>query len=94
MAICTDCGSYFSKRHDWEVRCFPCWRARKDANLVSLPSSELLALRESAKRGESLRAALGEHLPRMIRLCHPDRHGNSEASNIVTRWLLALREEV
>ena len=32
-----------------------------------------------------------EMLPRLIQLCHPDRHGNSEAANNVTVWLLAQR---
>lgn len=32
-------------------------------------------------------------LGRLIRLCHPDRHGNSEASNQATAWLLAQRKE-
>ena len=31
-------------------------------------------------------------LLRLIRLCHPDRHGNSEAANNVTGWLLAQRK--
>jgi hypothetical protein len=30
-------------------------------------------------------------LSRLIRLCHPDRHGNSEASNEATAWLLSQR---
>jgi hypothetical protein len=33
----------------------------------------------------------GDLLPRLIRLCHPDRHGNSESSNRATAWLLAQR---
>ena len=32
-----------------------------------------------------------EMLPRLIQLCHPDRHGNSEAANNATCWLLAQR---
>lgn len=28
---------------------------------------------------------------RLLWLCHPDRHGNSEAATIVTAWLLAQR---
>lgn len=28
----------------------------------------------------------------LIRLCHPDRHGNSKDANDVTRWLLEQRE--
>jgi hypothetical protein len=33
-------------------------------------------------------------LQSMIRLCHPDRHGNSEAANKATAWLLKQRESV
>lgn len=29
---------------------------------------------------------------RLIQLCHPDRHGNSEASQTATRWLLEGRQ--
>lgn len=32
-------------------------------------------------------------LSRLIRLCHPDRHGNSEASNEATAWLLSQRQK-
>ncbi len=28
---------------------------------------------------------------RMMQLCHPDKHGNNEASNIATKWLLENR---
>ena len=34
-----------------------------------------------------------EMLSRLIRLCHPDRHGNSEASNEATAWLLTQRQK-
>jgi hypothetical protein len=32
-------------------------------------------------------------LGRLIRLCHPDRHNNSEASNLATQYLLKLRND-
>ena len=32
-------------------------------------------------------------LRRLIQLCHPDRHANSEAATTATRYLLALRKE-
>lgn len=32
-----------------------------------------------------------EKIKALIRLCHPDRHGNNELSNEVTKWLLSLR---
>lgn len=33
-----------------------------------------------------------EEIASMIRLCHPDKHGNSEAANRVTKVLLAARK--
>lgn len=41
-----------------------------------------------------LRARLHELLPRLVRLCHPDRHAGSRAATEVTQALLALREKV
>ncbi len=45
-----------------------------------------------------LKIDLGQHdhiapemLRRLIHLCHPDKHGGSEASNTATRFLLGLR---
>lgn len=32
-----------------------------------------------------------DEIARMLRLCHPDKHGNSEAANDITRKLLNLR---
>ena len=32
-------------------------------------------------------------LRRLIQLCHPDRHNGSEAANVATAYLLALRKE-
>ncbi len=34
---------------------------------------------------------LAEQLPRLLLVCHPDRHGNSEASTKATQWLLSVR---
>ncbi len=31
---------------------------------------------------------------RLIKLCHPDRHGNSQEANDVTRWLLEERQKI
>lgn len=34
-----------------------------------------------------------EMLRRLIQLCHPDKHRGSEAANIATRYLLALKDK-
>lgn len=33
-----------------------------------------------------------EEIARLLRLCHPDKHGNSSAANEMTRKLLGLRK--
>jgi hypothetical protein len=33
------------------------------------------------------------HIGTLLRLCHPDKHNNSEASTRVTKWLLEVRDE-
>jgi len=37
---------------------------------------------------------LRENLPRLLMCCHPDRHGNSEASNKATAWLLDVKRRL
>ena len=34
-----------------------------------------------------------ERITQLIRLCHPDRHGNSPAATDVTQWLLSMRRK-
>lgn len=53
---------------------------------------ELMAARAKTAAGKSLPADWKEQLPRLIQLTHPDRHGNSEAANKATVWLLALKK--
>lgn len=42
-------------------------------------------------RAGSLAAEFHENLPRLLQLCHPDRHDGSPASLKATRWLLEMR---
>ena len=35
---------------------------------------------------------LVEHIPALLRLTHPDKHGNSQTANDACRWLLEMRE--
>ncbi len=54
-----------------------------------------LRLRVLALELDGQRNELGippEMLRRLVRLCHPDRHGQSEAANVATAWLLKQRE--
>lgn len=47
-----------------------------------------VALRRAAKTTLSQ-----ERIKTLIRLCHPDRHGNSPEATRITQWLLAMRAE-
>jgi hypothetical protein len=97
IAICPNCGDRFYKDQPWKKTCLPCWKESKRAE-----HDELLDLREEvAEHRRLLREALAEKaaaciepemLSRLIRLCHPDKHGNSEAANTATQWLLAQRD--
>ena len=51
------------------------------------------AARERAANDE-LRRELVDHMPLLIQLVHPDRHGNSPASTRATQWLLSLRRRL
>jgi len=95
-ATCPECGDRFEKDAPWKKTCMPCWKESKRAEHI-----ELLELREEvAEHRRLLSAVLAERkavsiepdmLSRLIRLCHPDKHGNSEASNQATAFLLAQR---
>ncbi len=96
-ATCPECGNRFEKDAAWKKTCMPCWKESKRAE-----HDELLELRqEVAEHRRLLSEILAERkaaaiepemLSRLIRLCHPDRHGNSKASNTATSFLLAQRE--
>lgn len=45
----------------------------------------------TAFRGAGMPGDLQQQLPRLIQLCHPDKHGGSPAANEVTAWLLKQR---
>ena len=62
---------------------------RLEIEVASLKMS--LAIAKSAG-GKSLPGDWRDYLPRLIQLCHPDRHGGSEAANKATVWLLGLKK--
>ncbi|MGH8580607.1 MAG: hypothetical protein ACREVK_10980 [Gammaproteobacteria bacterium] len=45
-----------------------------------------------AQRNTTFRAEFATQLPRLIQLCHPDKHGNSYISNQVAKWLILQKE--
>lgn len=83
------CGS------SWEARLFPgklcpvCALAKWE-RLRAKPKKPPPPKAGSARAG--IIEGIAELLPALIQLCHPDRHGNSQAANRATQWLLKTRK--
>jgi hypothetical protein len=94
---CDHCWTWFDARYPSVKLCLACWRKRERA----FAEYDDLCHEVDYLIGEThrLRSALAEKsqqippdmLKRLIRLCHPDRHNNSELANEVTKWLLDQR---
>jgi len=80
-ATCPSCGKTYLQDQPWKRICLACYLKGKGK---STPPARQLPAIEPAIPLDMVR--------RLIQLCHPDRHGNSEASNTATRFLLQLRE--
>ena len=99
MKICERCGNTFTPTYEFAKLCFPCWKRRKNAEqLLENAEREIDSLRRilSETQRRAWASAAPEPIPDdmlkvMLLLCHPDRHGNSAASNKVTTWLLQQR---
>lgn len=93
MKRCETCGSHFTYKEgeEWKKTCLPCWKKskRKEDNIVSELTAQLIEARRQLY--EAKRAAVQiepEMVRRLLQLCHPDKHGNSEASQKATHWLM------
>jgi len=92
MKVCATCGVGFVAREGWKRVCPTCYRNAKQTELEAARRAADY-WRERALGGDARLPEMKEMLPRLIRLCHPDRHGNSEASNAATQFLLTLRDK-
>lgn len=100
---CIDCGEEFWRENNerWKVRCYSCWRAKKEEELAlkDWEESELRRLQAEVKklyhdqaRYQMLLEGLRYHLTFLIFACHPDRNNNDPRATEVTKWLLEIRE--
>jgi hypothetical protein len=71
----------FVQDQPWKLLCVSCYLER---NPSKRRTPEPVPVAPAGIEPDMLR--------RLVQLCHPDRHGNSEAANTATRWLLALRK--
>jgi DNA-directed RNA polymerase subunit RPC12/RpoP len=100
---CIDCGEEFWREEDerWKVRCYDCWRARKEAEQAEKQweASELRRLQEEVKRlyqtigaHQTIIEGLRYHLTFLIFAAHPDRNSNDPRATEATKWLLEIRD--
>ena len=89
------CGSRYEKDEPWKKICLSCWQRKKREEKSSSGTDELLSLRAEVFKLRLMlnrpRVIEPDMLSRLIRLCHPDRHNGSEASNTATAWFLSQR---
>ncbi|MBV5297435.1 MAG: hypothetical protein JZU64_04660 [Rhodoferax sp.] len=80
-AECPSCGGrYFMDVH-WKRTCLKCYLQTKGR--TESPRVQVRIVVEPIP---------ADMLKRLVYLVHPDKHANSEASNIATKYLLQLRE--
>jgi hypothetical protein len=86
-AQCQSCGSAFFREPGqyWKRSCLECFIAAKN----STKSTQGSVGRKSYIPAKGIEP---EMLRRLIYLCHPDKHGNSQASVLATTWLLKQKE--
>lgn len=90
MATCVICQCQFFQDQPWKDRCKPCF-----VKTLGTKKRETFQNESTVKTVyvEVERPIPLEMINRMIRLCHPDRHNNSDSANLVTAWLLEQRKE-
>jgi len=80
----------------WRTLCRRCYLKKDD----ELEAQRDKLLEENARLRFALRdrpkpppaGLTQERIRTLIRLCHPDKHGGSEAANEITTWLLTMRK--
>ena len=100
---CDRCGRPFPSEGPWRRTCILCFKLDNGWQMLAgdLAFAGLqLELQRRAKAGPTPAKATptidtsrldDTAIKRLLMLCHPDKHGNSELANDVTRWLLELR---
>jgi len=91
---CPLCGTMFVQDSPWKKICLKCYlkKKKKDGTYQERvkpePQKEYVYIQKPVYVGTQIDPVM---LKRLIQLCHPDRHANSEGANIATRFLLELK---
>lgn len=86
---CEKCASPFDADMEWKTHCKRCYAKKKQAE----SGGTRFGQDKPAQVITVMTPIPDDMLMRLIRLCHPDRHNNNEASNTATQWLLSVRDQ-
>jgi hypothetical protein len=84
--ICVSCKCRFFADQPWKKICLSCWKISKGINNRKREPN-------FAWRPQPPQLIEEAMLKRLIYLCHPDKHNNSQAANLATDWLLKQRKQ-
>ena len=96
---CIHCGTQFHADAAWKRTCLRCWKREKGIQDRAVVEAFERGYRAGLKVGQSRRPdgpaadELHKNLRALSQLCHPDKHGGSDASTRITQWLNALARE-
>lgn len=88
---CPLCGSTFLRDSPWKKICLKCYLKQKKDDGTYRERVKPEDAKEYVTVGTQIDPMM---IKRLIQLCHPDRHSNSEAANIATRFLLELKARI
>lgn len=92
---CSVCNDSFSTPYTWATMCKTCFieekKSEKEKLIEEVGYWQLRAEQAESRLKESESIA-PEMLRKLIHLCHPDKHNNSESSNSATKYLLSIRK--
>ena len=81
------CGATYYRDRVWKFLCLDCWKkSKRQEEARATQPKEIIKIVEVPSHPIE-----PDMLRRLVQLCHPDKHGGSEAANIATRYLLELR---
>jgi hypothetical protein len=83
---CRECGRSFTPKKAYYHTCSRCYF---DGGEHSERRAE-----PGPHSADPIATELSAHLPLLIQLAHPDRHGGSQAATRATQWLLAMRKRL
>lgn len=92
--VCEVCGQSFETSYTWARMCKPCFISEKKAETEDLKEAVEYwrGKYEAAVNSNKNKVDFSpDVLKKLIYLCHPDKHNNSQAAHEITQFLLRLR---